>query len=311
MLYLNFVTASEKDTVEVNILLDKCKREVNIDPKNANVLCFEYLEISTQKNFYNKVSECLIQLGIEHGYVKNYDAAIIFLKKANYLNHLIKNFQEESINWLKTHKEPDLIFMDIQLSDGLSFEIFDHIQTTLPLIFVTVLDNQMINAFKVNSIDYLLKPVREEALNTSIEKFNKLRGKYFLNAPKQDIYNFLKSEVKNKNYKNRILLKIGNVYKTVFTDDIAYFSVEKEGLYIYKFDGAKIFAGTPLDAFETMLNPSGFFRINRQYIINIKPIQSIQQYFNSLLILTLSPSVNEKVIVSHEKVSDFKEWLNQ
>jgi DNA-binding LytR/AlgR family response regulator len=244
-------------------------------------------------------------------------AATRLQKLLKIIDHTIKVLDvldsvEDSIIWLKTHKDPDLIFMDIQLSDGNSFEIFEHFESTPPVIFVTVFDKYMIQAFKVNSVDYILKPIEETDLRKSIEKYNKVKMSYSVKTNEPDIAGLLgTTEKSDKKFKVRLLLKVGQSYKTISVDDIAYISVDESGLYIFKFDKTKFFSGETLDTFESSLNPAVFFRINRQFIINIKSINAIHQYFNSRLILTLNPVFPDKIIVSREKVAAFKEWLNQ
>jgi len=216
----------------------------------------------------------------------------------------------DSLSWLEENKEPDLYFMDIQLADGLSFEIFDAIKIKSPVVFITAYDTYMINAFKANGIDYLLKPVNEAELAKSIEKYFLLKENSFtINL--NNISSLIQNTSQNSSYKKRILIKIGNFYRPILTEDIALIRVEPAGQCLYTFDNKKHFSDISLDDFEKQLDPSIFFRINRQIIINFNAIQTVQTYFNSRLIIATMPTIDEEAIVSREKVIDFKNWMNK
>ncbi|MEI7595273.1 MAG: LytTR family DNA-binding domain-containing protein [Bacteroidota bacterium] len=216
----------------------------------------------------------------------------------------------DTLSWLENNAEPDLFFMDIQLADGLSFEIFENRKIKSPVVFITAYDNYMINAFKTNGIDYLLKPVNETELAKSIEKFFLLKEN-LTSINLNNINSLIQNSINNQTFKKRFLIKIGNFYRPILSENIAYIRVEPAGQCMCTFDNKKHFSDISLDDFENQLDPEAFFRINRQIIININSIQSVQTYFNSRLIISTILAIEEEVIVSREKVLDFKNWMNK
>jgi DNA-binding LytR/AlgR family response regulator len=215
--------------------------------------------------------------------------------------------------WFMQHPEPDLIFMDIQLNDGVSFELFDTYTINSPVIFTTAYDEYAIRAFKVNSIDYLLKPVNEEALFAAIEKCRRM--KFEEKAPR-DMEGFLQSlgELTSAKpvYKEKFLINMRNQYMPVNTQDIACF-VKEVIHYIYLFNGERYVVDyTSMEEIEELLDPRKFYRANRQYIINIEAIRVAKAKENSKLTIYLKDPLNKlEIDMSREKVPAFKKWLDR
>ena len=213
---------------------------------------------------------------------------------------------EESVAWLKTNSQPDLIFLDIQLSDGLSFEIFNQVDVSSAIIFTTAYDEYVLKAFKLNSVDYLLKPVDEEELKFALEKFEKQH------QPKSS---FDLSEIKklftnqSESYKERFSVKIGTSIKIIESDNIECFFFFYKASYIHTKENKNYLIDFSLDKVEEQMNPKKFFRINRSQIIQIDSIKEITIYSNSRLKIVLNTYNEQDMIVSREKVTDFKNWL--
>jgi DNA-binding LytR/AlgR family response regulator len=217
----------------------------------------------------------------------------------------------EAIEWFANQTEPDLIFMDIQLADGLCFEIFNEISIETPIIFITAFDSYTLEAFKLNSIDYLLKPIGKEELQRSLLKFKKLQTKKQYDLPVTELISKL---IINQNlYKSRFLIKTLRGFTVIHAVDIAFFHIENQFVYLHLFENKQFTIDYSLDTLETLLDPNEFFRINRQCILNILSIRNIQNYFNNRLILEVFPSAssNIELIVSREKVSAFKKWIEK
>jgi len=216
---------------------------------------------------------------------------------------------EESICWFQNNPHPDLIFLDIQLSDGLSFEIFENITIKSAVIFTTAYDEYALRAFKLNSIDYLLKPIDEEDLETAIEKF-KARN---LSTPNLSLdFEMIKKMLVNpvdRTYKKRFTIKMGQQLKMINIEEIECFYSENKGTYLHTFDNRDYLLDHTLEQLETEIDPKEFYRVSRKFIIPMKGIKEIQMHSNSRLKVIL-PSYNEdEVIVARERVNDFKEWL--
>ena len=215
----------------------------------------------------------------------------------------------EAIEWFKNNSHPDLIFLDIQLSDGLSFEIFDAIEVKSAIIFTTAFDEYALQAFKLNSIDYLLKPIDEEELATAVNKYQE-------RTPKQqnvqlnfdDIKKLLTNPVERE-YKKRFTTKIGQHIKMIPVDEIECFYSENKGTYAHTFEGRNYLLDTTLEQLEDEISPKTFFRINRKFYVNINGIKDIISYTNSRLQLKLKTYNEAEVIVARERVRDFKLWL--
>lgn len=217
---------------------------------------------------------------------------------------------EEAIEWFTNNSHPDLIFLDIQLSDGLSFEIFEAIHVKSAIIFTTAYDEYALKAFKLNSIDYLLKPIDEEELATAVTK-------YKARMPKQESLQIDFEQIKKmlsnpfeKSYKKRFTVKIGQQLKVIGIDEIECFFSENKGTYIHTFDNRNYLIESTLEMLEQELDAAAFYRISRKFIISLKAIKEIVVYSNSRLRVILPSYKEEEVIVSREKVSDFKAWID-
>lgn len=211
-----------------------------------------------------------------------------------------------AVEWFNNNAAPDLVFSDIQLSDGISFEIFKNTSIHCPIIFTTAYDQYALDAFKVNSVDYLLKPVKKDALKTALEKFNKTHRP----QPFIDIEKLLHSyKAPTADYKNRFVIKYGEHLKSIDVQDVAYFYTEDKIHFLVTFDGKRYAVDFNLDTLEKMLNPKNFFRINRQFIISIQSISEMFAYTKSRVIIHLNPPCKQETIVSAERSPLFKTWL--
>jgi len=215
---------------------------------------------------------------------------------------------KSGISFLSNFKNIDLIFMDIQLSDGLSFEIFTEVEFDIPVIFTTAFDSYMLNAFKVHSVDYLLKPIELEELKSATDKFIKYYGQAEQKTPD---FRALMSQFLEPSFKERFLVKSGAEIKSVDEKDVAYFYSEDSYTHICTKVSKKHIIDYKLDELDRMLNPQNYFRISRKFVINIHSINKIEPYFNNRLVLELKPSFPTEVLVSRERASDFKSWLDK
>lgn len=216
---------------------------------------------------------------------------------------------EESLEWFQNNDHPDLIFLDIQLSDGLSFEIFEQIDIKSAVIFTTAYDAYALRAFKLNSIDYLLKPIDEEELATAISKFaNQFQVNSVSNLDFEAIKRMLVNPI-SKEYRKRFSVKIGQQIKVIDVVEIECLYSENKGTYIHTSDNRDYLIDSSLEVVEAELDPKDFFRISRKYIIPLQSVKEIQLYSNSRLKISLPTYKAEEVIVARERVSDFKEWL--
>ncbi|MDD2673360.1 MAG: LytTR family DNA-binding domain-containing protein [Flavobacterium sp.] len=220
---------------------------------------------------------------------------------------------EEALDWFSKNEHPDLIFLDIQLSDGLSFEIFEKVEIKSAVIFTTAYDEYALRAFKLNSIDYLLKPIDEDDLEIAVAKFKSLLPKQELQTQSLGIdFEQIKKMLTNpfeKNYKKRFTVKIGQHLKVISIDEIECFFSENKGTYLHTFDNRNYLIECTLELLEQELDPVDFFRISRKFIIPLKAIKEIVLYSNSRLKVILPSFKEEDAIVSREKVSDFKTWI--
>lgn len=216
---------------------------------------------------------------------------------------------EVAVQWFQTHPTPDLVFMDIQLADGLSFDIFTQIKLNAPVIFTTAFDQYTLKAFKVNSVDYLLKPIDPEELEKAIIKYEQ----HFQTSPSPNpstIQQIIQAMAQPE-YKERFIVKIGHQLTYVTIDTIRYFYSEEGLVYAKTEEAKKHVIDYKLDRLEGILRPTKFFRINRKVITNISSIGKISSFFNSRLKLELKPSANFDVIVSRDRVPGFKKWLDK
>lgn len=211
-----------------------------------------------------------------------------------------------SIKWLGAHPSLDLILSDIQLSDGISFEIFETLHLQCPIIFTTAYDDYAIRAFKLNSIDYLLKPVDEKELQTALTKYKSLRTE---NSVGEQLKALVSNwGLVNKKYKERFLTLHRNTLVPVIQNDIAFFHKE-ELIYLHTMNNEKFISEHhTMDEIETLLNPEFFFRVNRQYIIHIQSVDRIKTIHKGLTV-QLKPSFHTEIDISREKVVAFKSWL--
>ncbi len=232
--------------------------------------------------------------------IKNYDASINIVAVLESI--------EESVQWLQAKPHPDLLFVDIHLSDGHSFEIFKKINLQKPVIFTTAFDTYALNAFQLFSIDYILKPVTAEALGGAINKYKSIAGMAAAN------YNLLSDTVKENfstKYKNRFLAKVGQRSFFLQADEVAYFFADNKIVYLVDKEGNRFIINFTLEKLEPLLDPLDFFRINRKMIVHSKAIEQVKPYFNNRLKLLLKGiKADEEIIISRERVGDFKEWAD-
>ena len=216
---------------------------------------------------------------------------------------------EDALSWFRNNPHPDLIFLDIQLSDGLSFEIFEQIEIKSAVIFTTAFDEYALRAFKLNSIDYLLKPIDEEELAIAISKFQNQFQKNTVSSLDFEMIRKMLVNPVEKNYKQRFTIKIGEHLKMIMIDEIECLYSENKGTYVHTFDNRDYLLDGTLEQIESELNPAHFFRVSRKFIIPLKAIKDILVYSNSRLKIILPTYKTEEIIVSRERVNDFKEWL--
>ena len=219
---------------------------------------------------------------------------------------------ERTISWLDEEESVDLIFMDIQLADGLCFDIFDFVQVKCPVIFTTSYDQYAIRAFKVNSIDYLLKPLDPGELYNAINKFNYLAKSFTeTKSPESLALQEAIKMLKKKSYKERFIVKVGEHIKSILVEDINHFVSKEKATFAHTHNDRKYLLDITLDQLMEMLDPQKFFRINRQYIISIDGFDDIISYSNNRLKIHLKFDKTMDAIVSRERVQDFKKWLDR
>jgi len=211
---------------------------------------------------------------------------------------------KDAVKWFNENNMPDLIFMDIELADGSSFNIFKEIKISSPIIFTTAFNQYAIDAFKVNSIDYLLKPIKIDDLEKSLQKFHSLQK----NKSNIDYAHLLKNLV-NKEYQKRIVVRYADVIKTVEIENIAFFYTEEKYTYLFTFDNQRYPIDFTLDQLDHMIDPKNYFRINRQVIINFKSIEKMIAYSKARVKIILKPLPSFETIVSTERSPYFKDWL--
>ena len=215
---------------------------------------------------------------------------------------------ENSVKWLKKNK-PDLIFLDIQLEDGLSFEIFDKVTIDVPVIFTTAYDQYAIKAFKLNSVDYLLKPIRKAELEEALNKHKNIKTSYLRD------FEYVFKSIMNKevSYKKRFLVQYGQKIKKVETGDIAFFYAMEKSVFMTTFEKSNYPVNYSLDKLTEVLDPEKFFRINRKMIINFDSIKNMIPFSRSRIKIELNPPAPKEVeaLVSVERASSFKDWLDK
>jgi DNA-binding LytR/AlgR family response regulator len=214
-----------------------------------------------------------------------------------------------SVDWLKKNPAPDLIFMDIQLADGLSFQIFDQVTVSAPVIFTTAYNEYALKAFKVNSIEYLLKPVDADELRAAFAKYETLTGKPSPDKMMESITYAM--QMLTKKYKERFVVKVGEHLKSIEVGEILFFFSLEKTTFAQTTDARKHILDFTLDQLDGLLDPTRYFRINRKYIVRVDAIKDMISHTNSRIKLVLKTSDDEDVIVARERVQEFKDWLDK
>jgi len=218
------------------------------------------------------------------------------------------NSVQTASGWLTQHPLPDLIFMDIELTDGLSFKIFDQCSINCPVIFTTAYDEYWQEALEQNSIDYLLKPIRQEKLELAVNKYKKL--KHHFSTTNLDAIQKLFLPSANNEYRKRFLIKKGTDFISVKTEDIAYCYAAHKLVFIIDSKGQRFILDKSLNDLEKELDPAVFYRINRKYLVNVHHIQRIKAHSKSKLLIELSPAASEEIVISQENATAFKQWID-
>lgn len=211
---------------------------------------------------------------------------------------------KDAIAWFENNPSPDVLFLDIHLADGSGFDFLKMSKANCPVIFTTAYDQYAIEAFKTNGIEYLLKPIKKEELQHAVHKLENF--KTFMVGSNPPV---VTAQPANKEYKKRFIIRFGEHIKTLQVEEVAYFYSENKATFARTFENRNFPMDYNLDALEGMLNPHDFFRINRQYLINLKAIEDMKTYSKARVIVTLKPAVKELPIVSSERSAEFKQWL--
>ncbi|MDB5130179.1 LytTR family DNA-binding domain-containing protein [Mucilaginibacter sp.] len=214
---------------------------------------------------------------------------------------------ESAVNYLSENEEPDLIFMDIQLSDGLSFEIFKSVKIHCPIVFCTAYGEYTMDAIKANGIDYILKPFSEKELNDAFEKVDNFKN-FFQQNTQPDLDELLKKLGPDEGKKSFLVFK-NNKYTTVQTDQIAFIYIRNDSSTIMTFQQQEYSLAQSLDQVQSMLSSKQFFRLNRQYLINFSAVKEVEHYFDRKLFVTLTIPSPDKLLIGKEKTSNFLNWL--
>lgn len=220
-----------------------------------------------------------------------------------------------SVDWLKNNPKPDLILMDIELSDGQSFQIFNLTEVSSPVIFTTSYDEFALKAFKVNSVDYLLKPVQKDELEAALDKLAAMKIN-FLGTKQNEIdissiVKELQQTLQHKEYRKRFLVKHLQKLISIDIDRISYFYSDDRLSFFKTADDKKFMIDYTIDDIENMIDPNLYFRINRAFLVSVQCIDQINDYFGNRLKLSLKPSIDKEVLVSREKVTEFKTWMGK
>ncbi|MCC5932036.1 MAG: response regulator transcription factor [Cyclobacteriaceae bacterium] len=211
-----------------------------------------------------------------------------------------------AVSWFENHPAPDLIFCDIHLADGQSFEIFERIKVNSPIIFTTAYNQYAIKAFKLNSVDYLLKPLDPAELESAIQKFQ--RQTLNLSVDIHQLKSLLLSE---QSYKERFLIKIGEKIHSLPVSEVSFFFTAEKATFLQNHDGRKYIIDYTLEQLENLLNPSRFYRLNRKYIASFESIEGIFSYSNSRMKVKLNKCDDNDILISREKTASFKAWLDR
>lgn len=224
---------------------------------------------------------------------------------------------KSAVEWLGSNPPPDLILMDIELADGQSFEIFNLTEVKSPVVFTTSYDEYALKAFKVNSIDYLLKPVQKEDLESALSKYKQMKKLYKDEAQPtseisiDNIVKELQQKLQPKEFRKRFLVKHAQKLVSIEIDEIAYFFSDGRLNFFKTYDNRKFVVDYTMDELEDMLDPDKYFRISRSFYVSVNSVDQIHDYFGNRLLLNLKPSVDKESIVSREKVTEFKKWMGK
>ncbi|SFC00312.1 DNA-binding response regulator, LytR/AlgR family [Flexibacter flexilis DSM 6793] len=239
--------------------------------------------------------------------ILRHDANIVVLDKLDSI--------KSTVRWLENNPAPDLIFLDIHLSDGLSFELFKKVKIDVPIIFTTAYNEFAVKAFEVNSVDYLLKPIKADDIARSLYKYEQLYQQKNTPSLGFDVNTLLEAirqqQIPTKAYKSRFLVKLGQRIWSVPVEEIAYFFAEDKLIFMVCTDKQKIPVDYTLDQLGEMLDPALFFKANRQFIVKINSISSIMPYSNSRIKVHLQPPEPRELIISNDRAPLFKQWLDQ
>lgn len=217
---------------------------------------------------------------------------------------------KKSVDWFRANDPPDVVLMDIQLADGVSFQIFEECEVKAPVIFTTAYEEYALKAFKVNSIDYLLKPVDKDELNAALKK---VKTSYAAGTDREQLLQKMSEMIKvlTKRYKTRFVIKVGEHLRTVEVDQILFFHSQEKTTFCVTQDKRSLILDYTLEQLEEMMNPAQFYRINRKYLVSAAAIHDIISFTNSRLKLVLKGSQDNDIIVARERVQDFKCWLDK
>lgn len=238
-------------------------------------------------------------------YIRQYDDTIEIIGR-------LDSVQKVSDWFTSGHPEVDLLFMDIQLTDGYVFEVFKQVSIEKPIIFTTAFSEYAMEAFKVSGIDYLLKPITYEALAGSLKKLDKLRNTLAVNKPADQLQQLAQAltQLQKKNYKNRFMVRVGEHIQSVTAEQIAFFYAVDRDVFLYTTAKKKYIIDYTLEELEEILDPVLFFRANRSFILQINAVSDVLVYSNSRLKIHLHQAFDKEIIVSRERVTLFKEWFN-
>ena len=223
---------------------------------------------------------------------------------------------EDSVEWLKENPPPDLIFLDIQLADGISFDIFRQVEVKSPIIFTTAYDEYAIRAFQLNSIDYLLKPVKLTELMRAVNKYESLRDQYGKGV-KENSINITKNQLESilglgkKEYKSRFVAKVGDQIKYIPVEEVAYFYAEDNVVFLINKNDHRYIIEYSIEEIDSLVDPRHFYRLNRSVVAHISAIDKVYKYLNSRLKVELKPESEKEILISRAKVSDFMKWMDR
>lgn len=212
----------------------------------------------------------------------------------------------EAVPWFRNHPEPNLVFADIQLGDQLSFALFNKVSVNAPIIFTTAYDEYALRAFRHHSLDYLLKPIQQDQLNESLDKYFRLKRSF-----SQPDFEQISKDLQQTEFKQRFLVQYKDTLLPILTSDIAFFFAEHATVCLVTQDGKRHFVNYSLDELENLLDPNTFFRANRQYLIAFTSIEKLSQHFHRKLLLQLKSNTDSPIIISKERAVKFKQWLNR